>query len=173
MLTLSFSPVVNLLLKFKAMSLAGAATSIIFVASFVAIKVCLSAKPLSRQKYFVAKKSLSGQRFCVLSRQTRVCRDKSMPVARKSFVFVATKLCLFRQIFVLFRQTRVCRDKSMLVAIKSFVWQQNVLSFVPTKTRLSRQKNACRDKKKNCRDKIMFVPTKFCREKRLNIFLSR
>ena len=103
------------------LSLAGAATSIIFVAtnmcsrqcsSFVAIKVCLprqnyvcrdkcfvaiktcffATKPLSRQAYFC------GDKRRVLSRQTRVSRVKIM--------LVATKL--------LSRQNYVSRDKCLL-----------------------------------------------------------
>ena len=97
------------------LSLAGAAISIIFVAtkvlslqntSFVATKVCLPPQ--------------------------NVCRDKIMFVATKHLscqIFVATNTCLSRQMFcrtsiLLSRQKKVfCRNNSkfMFVATKSFV----------------------------------------------------
>ena len=106
------------------LSLAGAATSIIFVATkffwgldnvFVATK-----QVFCRDKSMVvATKLLSKQNIFSLSRQNmsfvaiklwkyHFCPDKS---------FVATNMCLSRQMFVgtnviLSRQTRVCRDKN-------------------------------------------------------------
>ena len=76
-------------------SLAGATTSIIFVAikSFVATNMCLSQQKslLSRQKYACHDKTFVASKLC-LSRQSRVCHDKS--------ILVTTSTCLSRQIFV-------------------------------------------------------------------------
>ena len=91
-------------------SLAGAATSIIFVAT--KIRVC-------RDKHnFVATKPLSEQAY--------LCRDKH--------VLVATNICGGKHTFVatekrvLSRKTGVCGDKHLLVATtfvakKSYLWQ--------------------------------------------------
>ena len=102
------------------LSLAGAATSIIFVAASLL---------LSRQNFFGDKHNFVTTK--VLSQQAYFCRDK-----RVFFFFVATK-----HIF--------CRDKSMLVASQflSFLSLKNISlsrkhTFVATKTtkHLSRQK---------------------------------
>ena len=101
---------------------------------------------------------LSRQRFCrnkgfvttntYLSRQTRVCRDKTRLLSRQKYacrgkIFVATKLCLLRQI---------CFIKTSVATTKH----------------LSRQQNFSRDKTKYfCCDKYTSVATKdmFCRNK--------
>ena len=85
------------------LSLAGAATSIIFVAtnrSFVATKVCFSRQNFCHDKImYVATNHLSRQisNIC-LSRQAYFCRDKRRVSLDKSMlVFVAIKVCLSRQ----------------------------------------------------------------------------
>ena len=112
------------------LSLAGAATSIIFVAtkffvvvattclsqqnrSFVATKVWLLRQNFCRNKIFFSQNIfyLSRQNMSFVAiklRKYHFCRDKS---------FFATNVCLSRQMFVgtnviLSRQTRVCRDKN-------------------------------------------------------------
>ena len=114
------------------LSLAGAATSIILIAT----KVWLSRqkKKLLRQKYFIATKPLSRQIFLatniILSRQTRVCRYKTRLLSRQKYAchvktFVATNTCLLRQRFVatkvLSRRAYFCRDKRRLL-----LWQRQV-----------------------------------------------
>ena len=88
-------------------SSAGAATSIIFVVTSLAMFVmsCHDKSILVMTKLFVATQLLSRQKFClykhtchdkrcVLLRQTHVCCDKHK-------TFVMTKLCLSQQIFVM------------------------------------------------------------------------
>ena len=98
-------------------SLAGAATSIIFVAT----KVCLP-----------------RQNFCC---DKIVCRDKTFDATNcDKIMFVATKRLTRQEYFcrdktrVLSRQIRICRNKSKLVAKKTFVTTKLCLSL------LSRQK---------------------------------
>ena len=83
-------------------SLAGAATSIIFVA----IKV------LSRQPCVCVCRDKTR----LLSRQKYACRDKIMFVAANTCTFVSTK-----GVFL-----RVCRDKSKLVATKIMFVATNI-----------------------------------------------
>ena len=133
-------------------SLAGAATSIIFVAtmtclsqqntSFVMTKVCLSRQNFSRAKHiFVETKHLSRQ-----------CLTKG---------FVATSLLLSRQTHVSRYKKKVfCRDKSMLVFVSSNIYRDK--SFATTK-RLSCQAYICRDKRRVLSQptRVGFVATKF------------
>ena len=112
---------VVVLLEFRGftLSLAGAAASIIFVAT----KVCLS-----WQKYFVTtniflwwQKVLWWQAYlchdkrCVLLWQRCVCRDKSMLVAIK---LVVTKWCSLRQIFVV---TSTCFVVTIFVVVTKMI----------------------------------------------------
>ena len=97
------------------LSLAGAATSIIFVAtntSFVPTKVCLS-----RQKYFSRQTKHNFAATNVLSQQAYFCCDKRRVFSRQKTR--ETRVC-----------RRVCRDKNVLVATKlSFLRQ----IFISTK----------------------------------------
>ena len=91
------------------LSLAGAATSIIFVAtnrSFVATKHVFC----RHKSMLFATKLLSWQNY--------VCRDKPFVATNIKHMFVATSILLSRQKTCLSRQKYacVCRDKSMLVA---------------------------------------------------------
>ena len=113
----------TLLKEYCALSLAGAAGSIIFVAT----------KILCHDKHnFVATKHLSQQAyFChdkrpVLSQQTRVCRDKtfvatSILLSRQKTCFVTTNTCLSWQNF--------CRNKNDTCGNRrlSFHFQQVVI----------------------------------------------
>ena len=103
-------------------SLAGAATSIIFVATkvlstFVATNTCLS-----QQKYACRDKIMFVQTNILLSRQAYFCGDKHVFVAKnicRDITFVTTKI--------------FCRDKH---------------NFVATNIILSRQAYFCRDKRR-------------------------
>ena len=101
----------------EALSLAGAATNIIFVAT----------KVLSRQTRVCVHKKYAFTNF--LTRQ-KFCRDKHNFVAAK---LAATNKLLSRQKTCFFP-----RDKHTFVATKIY--------FVAINTCLSRQKYACRDK---------------------------
>ena len=103
------------------LSLAGAATSSIFVVT----KVCLlrqtcvcrdKTRLLSRQKYACRNKAFVSTKTG-LSRQTQVCRD----------VFVATNTCLSRHMF--------CRDKR-------FVARKMILVAAPANDREQARKNS-------------------------------
>ena len=135
------------------LSLAGAATSIIFVTTkhifchdksmLVATKVCLL-----WQNIFVATKV-----FCdkYLSWQTCVCHDRSFVTTKDVFchdkhMFVATKVSFLWQNF--------CCDKIMFVVIK--VLSQKTC-FVMTNTSFS-QENFCRDKNNTCGSSRQYSP---------------
>ena len=133
------------------LSLAGAATSIIFVItkvlswqnmSFVMTKVCLSQPNyVCRNKIF-----LSWQKFCC-GRHTFVATE-DMFCHDKRRVFGATKVSLSQQIFVitklLSQQTYFCWDKHTFVMTKDVfcsnkhVWR-NKHVFVMTKTLLQQK----------------------------------
>ena len=140
-------------IKSGSISLAGAATSFIFVAT----NTCL---PRRKTSFVVSKVCLSRH----LLRQTYFCRDKH--------VFAATKhvFCLDKSMFV----ATFCCDKLTFVATNTCLPRRNT-SFVVSKVCLSRhllrQTYFCRDKHVYaatkhvfCRDKSMFVAT-FCCDK--------
>ena len=90
------------------LSLAGAATSIIFVATNL----------LSRQTRICRHKSFVATNTCLPPQ--KFCRDKHVFAATKHVLtkaFVATKLCLSRQ--------RFCRDKHTFVATKDVLWHEH------------------------------------------------
>ena len=139
---LSTMPIARILSSCEAsfLSLAGAATSIIFVAtnpyllwrntSFDSTKVCLPRQNFSRDKIVCRDQIFwSWQKFC---------RDKHTFVATKDVfchykhVFVTTKVSLSRQKYVtsilLSRRTRVCREKT-LSQQKWCLWQ---LPLIPS-----------------------------------------
>ena len=124
-------------------SLAGAATSIIFVATnpvFCPDKcMAVATRVLSQQKCVCR-----GTRFVatclLLSRQKRVCRDTYLTQqnsCRDKHNFVATKVLSRPEYFcrdrrrVLSRQTRVCRDKRVFVATKLLSRQNIILVAAP------------------------------------------
>ena len=128
--------------QYANISLAGAATSIIFVATTVLsrqTRVCRDNTRLSsRQKYacrdktFIATKLFLSRQNIFVETKDVFCRDKHVSLPLQGFV--GTKLCFSRQIFVatkvcLSRPTRVCRDKHTFVATKHlsrqklYLWQ--------------------------------------------------
>ena len=123
----------------RELSLAGAATSIIFV--------CLGSRPT----YFCRDKT--RQKFC-RDKLTFVATNKVFVVT--NHIFVATNVCLLRQ--------NVCRDKHVFVSTN--ICRDK--SFVGTKNSLSQQTEFCRYKRlvsasillyHVCRDRT-FVVTK-------------
>ena len=138
------------------LSLAGAATSIIFVAtnmclprqssSFAAIKVCLS-------------------------RQNYVCRDKRLLRSKRVF-FSLQNLCLDKHTFVATKGV-FCRDKHVLVESKLSLSRQNYVgatntycdkSFFTTKV-LSRQAYFCRVKRRGLSRQTRVSRQNICRDK--------
>ena len=125
---------VRIALVSPSLSLAGEATSIIFVAtnvlsrqntSFVATKVCLSLQNyVCRDKRvftFVASHWRSHFANTCLSRQKYACHDKRFVATnpKTKDVFVATKIFLLVavQAYFCLAKRRVCRDK------KLYLWQ--------------------------------------------------
>ena len=138
--------------------MAGAATSIIFVAT----------NKLSRQvRVYRDQKSL-------LSRKKYACRDKIMFVATKE-MFCHDKHVFVKHVFVATKlvTTNICREKHNFVATSILLSQQTRVCRDKTILLFSRQKYTCCDitffrclsRQNFCRDKHNFVA--------INIFLSR
>ena len=129
--------------------LAGAATSIIFVATKVVLccdkSMLVATKLLSRQTYSCCKKTFVA---------TNICRDKH--------IFVVTICCCDKLTFVTTKHV-FCRDKSMLVRTTKLSQQKNI---VATNVLFVQQKFCCSKhtfvmtKDVFCYDKHMFVMTK-------------
>ena len=123
---------------------------------------------LSGQKYacrdkhiFVVTNNIVATSLLV-SRQTRVCRDKTRLLSRQKYAYIVTLLhcyksmltllhcyntCLSRQNTYFFATKHVyCRDKSMLTLLQAYVCRDKH-DFVPTKV-LSRQAYFCRHKRR-------------------------
>ena len=157
------------------LSLVGAATSNIFVATNV----------LLRQTRVCYNKHVCYDKTCLLSRQKYGCQDKTFVqtnifLLRQKHNFVATKL--------LPRQAYFCRDKHVFVATTKQKTEQNKKrlfwhacgneTFVMTNTCLSWQKyfvatNIILSLQKFCHGKHTFVTTKdvFCRDK--HVFVAK
>ena len=125
----TFRPKINVSYQDNILSLAGAATSIIFVATYLVVtKLCLS-----RRNIFVAAKRLLRQIFFatkVIFRQENFCCDKSMLVVTKHLSW-QTRVCQDKQNF--------CHDKHTFVAKKDILCSHKHV-FVAINTCLSRQK---------------------------------
>ena len=171
------------------LSMAGTATSIIFVATntpFVATKVCLSRQNFCRNnQVFVATEcfcrdktfvpiNISSDKHVFLaikvwSRQTYFCRNKHVCFFARKHVFCRETNMLV-ETELLLQQTHICRDKTF---VTTKVWsRQNYVcrnqTFVATSILLSQQTRVCCEKtrllswqKYACRDKT-FIATNMC-----------
>ena len=136
------------------LSLAGAATGIIFVVTKVLLwqayfchdNTCLSQQNMS---FVTTKVCLPQQNFC--RDKIMFCHEKHMQkLTCQDKTFVRTILCLLQQMFVwtklLSQQKYVCRDKRFIT--RSILLSQQKTCFVVTNTYtcLSRQTHVCHDK---------------------------
>ena len=164
--------------EWERVSLAGAATSIIFVTTKVlSQQTCVMTKHVfccdksmlvATTKNVMTKWCLLQQNFChnkYLLRQTCVCHNK---FCHDKHVFVATKVCLSWQTFccdkIMLVATNICHDKTFVATI--FVVKKNCEKTFDTRsTLLSWQTHVC------CK-KHVFVTTKLLSQQKLYLWHS-